>query len=406
MTSPTKFLKIYKDVANSCVHQDDLTVLYWDLKYTLDQNNDDIGKKFFVKSKPSPIEMAYAVDAVAHNIHQRGKEFLDEVFPGADPHMFKSKLDELAGMESTSEVRKANRGYYTPLLATNGMIFLEKQQVGMTTREDIKNSIAEYENLVKAKIATPAEILTLHRFFGPKKNPYSQIVKKMGLDKEENEPLVVGGAASVVMIDKEGHLITAKALANAFHKFMSNIRTRNMNVFHSDVQAGWVLPAYISKTGHVFKSGVDKHGLWIVAEVRDDTRVAQRMAEEIIKGIINSFSIAGSAIRTKYVNFGSMSYMRVDALELQEITFCLEGVNSQSKFSVLKSRDGINSSPEEILLQNDDYSNLEKEYYTKNTKFYPIPDFFIAKKDLLNDASKTEQLKKFIEVHKNNERVY
>ena len=383
-----KFLKIYKDIANGRVHQDDLNVLYWDLKFSLEKNK-DVGR-FFTKSKPSPIEMAYAIDAVAHNIHQQGKEFLNNVFPDGDVNLFKSKLDELAGMENTSEVRKANRGYYTPLLATNGILFLEKQQVGMTTLDDIHDAIQEYERLVEAKIASPAEILTLERFSG-NRSPYAKLVREMGLDKEKNGPLVVGGPASVVMIDKEGHLITAKALEKAFAKFMKNIRTRNMNIFHSDVQAGWVLPAYISKTGQVFKSGVNKHGLWIVAEVRDDTRVAQRMSEEILKGSIRSFSIAGSAIQTKYVQNGSMSFMRVDELELQEITFCEAGVNSGATFQILKSGEKIPEYDDdgERLIQ------IQKNY----DDYFIMPKFVDATKiygKKVQEQSKVSELQQYL----------
>ena len=332
-----KFLRIYRDIAKSRVHDDDLTITYWELKSSLEKDP-DVGHNFNRGKNISKLEMAFAIDAVAHNIHKQGKVFLDKVFPGGDATLFKRNLDELSGMESSSEIRRGNRGYYTSLLATDAILFLEKSQVGMTTREDIKFAIDEYEKYIRAGIATPAMILTVHRFYGSK-SPYKQLIKEKGLNKEENESVVVGGPASVVVIDKEGHLITANALEKAFKEYMKNVWTRNMNVYHSDVQAGWCLPAYISGTGKIFRSGVNREGLWVVAEVREDTRVARRLIEEIEKGTIRSFSIGGSAIKTDWKKRGSQSFMQIDEMELQEITFCEEGVNQGAHFEILKSLD-------------------------------------------------------------------
>ena len=319
-----KFLKIYREIAKGLAHPDDLRLAYWDLKYVLDE--DAIVGKFFKKGSPSKIEMALAIDAVAHNIHKgvndEKNSFLAKAFPGAPNSVFKEQLDLLAGMEKSSEIRKANRGFATNLLATKGMIFLEKQQVGMTVKEDISDAIDEYERLFIAQIASPAEILTLYRYYGPK-SKYAEVVRERELLDEENEPLVVGGPASSTLVDREGHLITSKALEKAFDKFMDSDRTRNINVFHSDVQVGWALPAYITKSGKIFKSGVDEKGLWLISEIRDDTRVAARMAEEIEKGNIRSYSIAGSAIDTEYVTKGAQEYMEVREMELAEVTLCI-----------------------------------------------------------------------------------
>ena len=330
-----KFLKIYRDIAKGRVHDDDLNLLFHELKYTL-MNDSDVGKYFKNNSKNiSPVEMAFAIDAVAHNIHKQGNTFLKKVFPSGDAALFKKNLDELSGMESSSEIRKGNRGYFTPLMATKGMLFLEKEQTGAVTKEDIIGDIKEYERYIDAGIATPAMILTVYRFYNKKK--YKDLIVKRKLNKEENEPLVVGGPASVVMIDKEGHLITSQALEMAFENYMKSVWTRNMNVYHSDVQAGWCLPSYISSSGKIFKSSVDEKGLWIVAEVRSDTRVSQRLAEEIIKGNIRSFSIGGSALSTDWKRRGSQSFMQIDEMELQEITFCEEGVNPGAHFDIIKS---------------------------------------------------------------------
>ena len=55
---------------------------------------------------------------------------------------------------------------------------------------------------------------------------------------------------------------------------MENFRTRNAMVLHSDVQVGWALPAYISKSGQIFKSGISGNGLFFSTELRNDTKIS------------------------------------------------------------------------------------------------------------------------------------
>ena len=56
-------------------------------------------------------------------------------------------------------------------------------------------------------------------------------------------------------------------------------------VLHSDVQVGWALPAYITKSGQIFKSGVDEKGLFFITELRDDTKAIG--FRECYKGDLN-----------------------------------------------------------------------------------------------------------------------
>ena len=132
-------------------------------------------------------------------------------------------------------------------IADDASITVIEKQFGRTTIQDISEALSEYQKLFKAGIASDAEILTLARAF-PNSKTYTQAA-----DKINEEPIVVGGPASVELIDREGHLITTDALEKAFTSYMSNFRTRNTMVLHSDVQVGWALPAYISKTGQTFK---------------------------------------------------------------------------------------------------------------------------------------------------------
>ena len=208
---------------------------------------------------------------------------------------------------------------------------------GMTTKGSIKSAINEYERLYKAGFSTDAEILTLSRYY-PNDKRLAQLAGDI-LDK--GEPMIVGGPASVEMVDREGHLITMDAMDRAFKKFMGNIRTRNAMVLHSDVQVGWALPAYINKSGQVFKSGVHENHLYFITEMRNDTKIAERVKEQVKDGRIRSYSIAGSALDTDSQLVKDKGRDRiitkVTELELAEVTVCEKGVNQGAHFNLLKA---------------------------------------------------------------------
>jgi hypothetical protein len=74
------------------------------------------------------------------------------------------------------------------------IIFLEKAQSGRTTIEDIQDALEEYQKLWKAGIASKAETMTLARAF-PDAPEYTEAAIEI-------DPLVVGGPASVELIDR------------------------------------------------------------------------------------------------------------------------------------------------------------------------------------------------------------
>ncbi len=216
---------------------------------------------------------------------------------------------------------------------TDGIMWLEKAEGGQVSVADIGDALEEFERLFKAGIASKAEKLTLARAF-PENIKYTEAASKYA---EEDEPMVVGGPASVSLVDREGHLITTDALKKAFAKFMDNFRTRNAMVLHSDVQVGWALPAYITKGGQIFKSGVDDKGLFFICELRDDTKISEKVMKEINEGRLRSYSIAGSALKVQNMQKGLVPYMQVDDMELAEVTVCEKGVNQAASFDLLKA---------------------------------------------------------------------
>jgi len=259
---------------------------------------------------------------------------------------------------------------------------LEKATDGRTTLDDIGEALAEYKKLFKAGIASKAEILTLSRAF-PDSPEYTEAAKPF-LD---GEPMVVGGPASVELIDREGHMITSNALKKAFGNYMKSFRTRNAMVLHSDVQVGWCLPAYISKGGQIFKSGVDDKGLFFVCELRDDTRIAKRVMEQVNEGKLKSYSIAGSATKIENVQKGLVPYMRVDDMELAEVTVCEKGVNQSASFDLLKAEED-EEGKEEIKKE---LPKIKKELFFKSNEDVDFLATFVNYNDtIINKGKKVE----------------
>ena len=240
---------------------------------------------------------------------------------------------------------------------------IEKSVDGRVTIEEISDSLREYANLFKAGYSSPAQTLTLHRAY-PDNPLYAETVKEQ--DLLQKDPNVVGGPASVEMIDREGHLITTNALNKAFTNYMKNPMTRNVMVMHSDIQVGWALPAYISKSGQIYKSGIGDNTLFFITELRDDTKISKRVVEEIKKSRMKSYSIAGSAIRTENVSGnmfkGEPPYMRVDELELAEVTICEKGVNQGAGFDIIKGSRPTKSCADEscFISKNEDHSHKQE----------------------------------------------
>ena len=227
-----------------------------------------------------------------------------------------------------SEITESQETNDTPVM------FLEKAVNGQVSMKEISGALDEYKRLYKAGIVSPAEMLTLSRAY-PDNVTYSKELKKMNVSDDDH--LVIGGPASIEMVDREGHLITTNALDKAFDKYMANFRTRNAMVLHSDVQVGWALPAYISKSGQIFKSGVNGDGLFFITELRNDTKISKKVAEQIGSGKLKSYSIAGSALKTQNIQKGLQDVMQVDELELAEVTVCEKGVNQAASFDIIKS---------------------------------------------------------------------
>jgi hypothetical protein len=265
-----------------------------------------------------------------------------KAYPKGDHNYFSKTLEEINTEEEIPEEEILEKSVYVDFsdVEDGQLLNLSKAapSAGMTTKGSITGAIDEYERLFTAGFASDGEILTLSRFY-PLNKEYAQLA---GAILEDREPMIVGGPASVEVVDREGHLITMEAMDKAFKKFMGNIRTRNAMVLHSDVQVGWALPAYINKAGQIFKSGVNGKHLFFITEMRNDTKIAERVREQVKEGRIRSYSIAGSALNTDQTltrgkDGRDTIVTKVTELELAEVTVCEKGVNQGAHFNLLKA---------------------------------------------------------------------
>jgi len=147
---------------------------------------------------------------------------------------------------------------------------------------------------------------------------------------------VIAGYASFDMIDKQGDKVALEALGEAFDRMMKVVERRNLMFHHTNIQIGRLLPEYTDAKNKVWKSGLTKQGLFVVADVFDDVQKAKEVREEMKKGHYLSFSIGGQALQRKTVCDGQTCWSNILKLDLHEITSCPKGVNPASKAFTLK----------------------------------------------------------------------
>tara|TARA_R100000900_G_scaffold83781_8_gene65990 strand:- start:1610 stop:2983 length:1374 start_codon:yes stop_codon:yes gene_type:complete len=171
-------------------------------------------------------------------------------------------------------------------------------------------------------------VLTAERLYG---HDESISILKAGSD------LIIAGYASVELVDKQGDLITREALKDGFRKFMSDPKYRNVQLAHSNIQVGEVVPTYTDTEGRLWKSEVDDVGMFVVIQLRDDIEKSREVAAEIRKGKLRGFSIGGQAFkRVRKSDPKHGDYQEISKLELHEITICEKGINPEATFRILK----------------------------------------------------------------------
>jgi HK97 family phage prohead protease len=186
---------------------------------------------------------------------------------------------------------------------------------------------------------------------------------------KSQDDLMIGGYASIEVVDKQNDLITLKALEDAVENYMENAKFRNVMTNHSNVQVGEVVKSYRDKNGKVWKTEVDDVGFFVVIKLRDDIEKAKEINRGIRKGTLRSFSIGGQALRkVKKQNSELGEYSEISKLELHEVTICEKGINPEAKFDILKQEkegtkmtDKLEKALEELDTLLEEVNTLRKE---------------------------------------------
>ena len=181
-----------------------------------------------------------------------------------------------------------------------------------------------------------------------------ELLLKANEEKEftilKSDGLVIGGYASIEIVDKQNDLITLDALDEAVKKYMGEKKYRNVMSNHSNVQVGEVVEKYRDKNGVLHKTSVDDVGFYVVIKMRDDIEKAKEISRNIRKGTLRSFSIGGQAISKKQRTSDEYGeYNEIDKLELHEVTICEKGINPEAKFDILKQESEVKNNMSEKL---------------------------------------------------------
>jgi HK97 family phage prohead protease len=203
----------------------------------------------------------------------------------------------------------------------------------------------------------------------------------------KSDELVIGGYASIEMVDKQNDLITLEALNEAVSKFMKDNKYRNVMSNHSNVQVGEVIDKHRDKNGVMHKTAVDDVGFYVVIKMRDDIEKAKEIARNVRKGTLRSFSIGGQALsKHKRTNKEFGEYNEIDRLELHEVTICEKGINPEAKFDILKQEKGENKMTEKLEQALEELNDLMKQVNEMTE-----PETGIIRKD--DDSSDEEETK-------------
>ena len=179
------------------------------------------------------------------------------------------------------------------------------------------------------------------------------------------DDLMIGGYASIEIVDKQNDLITLKALQEAVENYMENPKFRNVMTNHSNVQVGEVVKEYRDKNGKLWKTEVDDVGFFVVIKLRDDIEKAKEINRGIRKGTLRSFSIGGQALRkVKKQNSELGEYSEISKLELHEVTICEKGINPEAKFDILKQENEGNKMTDKLEKALEELDTLLEEVNT------------------------------------------
>ena len=151
------------------------------------------------------------------------------------------------------------------------------------------------------------------------------------ISKEKGDR-IIAGYANLAVVDSQNQLIPTETLKAGIETLMTDLSYANLMLFHKNIQVGKILPEW----GEL-KTHVDNKGLFIVAEIRDDTEIATDIWNQIVDGEINGFSIGCEVIDShdKCDLEGKNCIEILDKINIFEVSLTNFPANEMSGFVVV-----------------------------------------------------------------------
>ena len=143
---------------------------------------------------------------------------------------------------------------------------------------------------------------------------------------------IIAGYANLAVVDSQNQLIPTEVLKVGIETLMGDLSYANLMLFHKNIQIGKILPEWGK-----FNTHVDDKGLFIVAEIRSDTEIANDIWKQIVNGEINGFSIGCEVIdaHKKCDVEGKNCIEILDRINIFEVSLTNFPANEMSGFVVV-----------------------------------------------------------------------
>ena len=194
---------------------------------------------------------------------------------------------------------------------------------------------------------------------------------------KDGRRLIRGHASTFGNIDRQGEIITRKALEGAAKDLLSNC-TLFYEHKHSELPVGKIL-----------SSVVDDKGLVITAEL-SKAKFCDDIWTLIGEGILNSFSIGGRVLdgHDERDEDGS-SYHVIDKLELFEVSVCGLPANPEAKFQLVKS---FNSAIAEQIKKKEGRKEMVKKDMDKKIEVTKVEESKVEESQEVKEEATSEKV--------------
>jgi len=152
------------------------------------------------------------------------------------------------------------------------------------------------------------------------------------MSKNKDRKRIIAGYASVSIVDLEDDLIPLSTLEKMWNKWLKTDESyHNLMLEHESIQIGKVLKEFGK-----LKSGVDDKGLFIIAELRNDIKTANKIWKNILDGVLNSFSVRLEVLNQDLKCNKKLCWDEIEDANLLEISIVRHPANPESRFYILQ----------------------------------------------------------------------